>query len=145
MNQIALASLRFGNEGEYGCNYWHLPEYNALWLEWSGIVTTAEFIEINLKGVDLMVELGTTAWLSDGRNIGPIAPEANEWVQQVCFPLVVSKTKIKKLAIVMPKDVFGHLSATEVTDNLGQQLEDNPVFQLKNFGSLDDALAWIKA
>ena len=143
MNQIELKRTRFGADGTNGCTYWHLPELNALMLDWNGNVTTAEFIEIHLKGLDLMVELDATAWISDSRKLGPISPEADEWLQQVCFPLSISTTKISKLAIVLPEDVFGQLSSIEITTNLEQQLEENPAFLMKNFGSLDDALSWV--
>ena len=63
--------------------------------------------------------------------------DANDWLSQIYMPKLAS-LGLQKVAVVLPQNIFAQLSVDEWDKKVGG-------FVSRNFGSLNEALDWLKS
>lgn len=87
---------------------------------------------------DLIKEKKITRWVAEISNFGVVSPENKEWVNTVWFPEVIA-AGLQRMAVVVPKDIFGKMSAEEVLAKVTEHVH------VRYFDNLDQAKDWIKS
>ncbi len=80
--------------------------------------------------------------VANAQALGTLSPEAKEWMATAFYELL-SKTKLKKLARVLPSNLF-HQIALESVAARAEALGVTK-FQVKNFSNQEEALKWLAA
>lgn len=117
-----------------------LTEDNILIMRWKGFVKGDLIKEAHESVLKFIQEHEVNGIVEDVVDFtGPFS-EVNEWFINYWVPKAL-KIGLKKAAVVMSKNIFTQLSV--------QDLQENPTFKelglgYRIFGSLDDAVTWLK-
>ncbi|MEL6559201.1 MAG: STAS/SEC14 domain-containing protein [Bacteroidota bacterium] len=87
---------------------------------------------------NLIAEKNIEGWVAEISNFGVVSKENKDWVNTVWFPSVIG-AGLKRMAVVIPSNIFGKMSAEEVLAKVTDQVH------IKHFDKLDSARAWIKS
>jgi hypothetical protein len=63
--------------------------------------------------------------------------DANDWLASVFMPKLIAQG-LTKVAVVLPHNIFAQMAVDEWDKKIGG-------FTSRNFGSLNEALAWLKS
>jgi hypothetical protein len=116
------------------------PEGKVLYSEWLRHVTEEELITGATKLYEVLRDTRIERALANGQMIGAITPKAKEWMS-VKFYELLSQTNLKKLARILPVNVFHQLALESVitrAEGLGKTR-----FQVKNFSDKEEGMKWL--
>ncbi|MBJ6116760.1 hypothetical protein JAO76_01065 [Pontibacter sp. BT310] len=116
------------------------PEGKVLYSEWLRHVTEEELITGATKLYEVLRDTRIERALANGQMIGSITPKAKEWMS-VKFYELLSQTNLKKLARILPVNVFHQLALESVitrAEGLGKTR-----FQVKNFSDKEEGMKWL--
>ena len=113
------------------------PEGGFIHVEWKGYATSAEYLEILGKQLDLTKQKRAANILYDLRKLGVVSAENQKYTNEVYFPQV-SAAGSKRAAIVVPEGAFGALSVNSI---LGKKNE--ALFEAKLFKDTESARQWL--
>ena len=88
------------------------------------------------KGLELLIQQNATAWLSDIRKQGVVAPAQSQWLQTEIIPKAV-ESGLKKVAVLMDGDVFKDFYIKNLQNKTQKGL-------IQYFGMLENANEWLK-
>ena len=86
---------------------------------------------------DLIAEKGIERWVAEISNFGVVSKENKEWINAVWFPSVIG-SGLRRMAVVVPSNIFGKMSADEVLAKVTDQVH------IRHFDNLEEAKNWIK-
>jgi len=112
------------------------PETRAIEVIWKKVHDDATYKLVFTKGVEFLKEYSASAWLSDIRQQGVVGPANAKWLQTEVIPQAI-KAGLKRIAVVMDKDVFKQFYVKNI-----QHTTENSLMQ--NFDSTESANAWLK-
>jgi len=116
--------------------YWDEP-IKAVCGEWLRYAEGDEYRDGLKAGVDLIAQKGSSRWLADTRNLGPITQEDQNWTTEYLIPKVV-KAGMRSTAIVIPRRVIAKMGLNKILSKVG----DNE-FATSHFDKLEDARKWL--
>jgi hypothetical protein len=118
------------------------PEGNLLYSEWLRHVTEEELIAGGTKLYEALRDSKIENALANGQILGSLNAGAKDWMASEFYELL-SQTNLKKLARILPVNVFHQLALESVitrAEGLGMIR-----FQVKNFNNKQDAINWLSA
>jgi hypothetical protein len=116
------------------------PEGKVLYSEWLRHVTEDELITGATKLYEVLRDTRIERALANGQALGSVTPKAKEWMS-VKFYELLSQTNLKKLARILPVNVFHQLALESVitrAEGLGKTR-----FQVKNFSDKEEGMKWL--
>ncbi len=117
-------------------------ENSAIYIYWKGFVMLDDFKKAMLKALDFYIEKKALHWIIDQTERQAVHPKVNEWVLEEFYPkLYVAAGKDAKMAVIVPKDVFGRFSMKSQTESLTKKYEEMIPYQY--FQSLSEAVRWL--
>lgn len=106
---------------------------------WKGAVTNSDAFRDTLNfGTQLIKDYRCERWLADTKNMGVIKRVDQEWTHEVWFPQVAT-LGLKKMALIVPENVFGELSAKNVMD----KARDKNLIKDRYFMNTELAIKWL--
>jgi hypothetical protein len=105
---------------------------------WFGRQTLGTVMDGGLTYLDMMRGQPCPKLLNDHRDLVGTFTEANDWIQQVWTPLIIS-AGLRSIGQVVSPDVFGQLSIEDLQHRIGDQLD------IYLFNDLDAAQNWLRA
>lgn len=116
-------------------------EHSAIYVYWTGFVMLDDFKKAMLKALEFYKEKHAKHWLIDQTERQAVHPKVNEWVLEEFYPkLLEVAQKDAKMAVIVPKDVFGRFSMKSQTESLTKKYEEMIPYQY--FQSLSEATKW---
>ncbi len=118
----------------------HETSDNIIQMNWTTTPSSPEFRKGMGELINAIRETKCGKVVTDTRKLGAISPEDQEW-SATEWATEAIKTGYRKLAIVMPEDVFGLMS---VEDTMNSVQSD----QLVSFGyfrTTDEAKKWLSS
>ncbi len=120
----------------------HDTTNSAIYIYWKGFVMLDDFKKAMLKALDFYQEKQALHWIIDQTERQAVHPKVNEWVLEEFYPkLLEVAQKDAKMAVIVPKDVFGRFSMKSQTDSLTKKYEEMIPYQY--FQSLSEAVKWL--
>lgn len=111
-------------------------EYNCIMDIWEGPFGSQENFRNVLKDIgDLIVKKGITRWLADLRNLQGSFDSSSDFLLEEIMPRVIRSGLLRE-AVVLPKDIFSKLSATDAIKRLNN-------FEIRQFDDLEKAKEWL--
>ncbi|UOQ70758.1 hypothetical protein [Hymenobacter cellulosilyticus] len=111
---------------------------NWIHAHWYGRQTLSSVMQGGLTHLDLIRQQPCPKLLNDHRDLVGTFVEANDWIQQVWTPLIIS-AGLRSIGQVVSPDVFGQYSIEDLKHRIGDQLD------LYLFDSLEAAQTWLRA
>ena len=143
MNKELLFNKQEGMDKNGACAY-YLPEYECIHVEWYGYPTTKEFKEILNLVLEAVEKFDCKNWLADMLKLSVISEEADTWVKEEYIPQM-AKTKLRKIAVLLPQGAMARFSISEMTDAIKAEKEKGNVnFETRYFTDIETALRWFK-
>lgn len=105
--------------------------------EWLGYTEKNDFREALNVGYELFIQKRSTRWLADTRNMGPMAPEDQDWVNNDWFPRMI-KAGMTRMAVIVARKVVTQMTVRRVLSKVG-----NKDFTAAYFDDLEDARNWL--
>ena len=127
----------------YGLSFYKIEVDNSKSLlssVWQRPVTTEELIAGGTRLYDVLRDTQAERVIADARLLGTLSPEAKEWMSSKFYGLL-SQTNLKKIARVLPQNLFPRLALESVVtraEALGMTK-----FEVKNFTDPQEALEWL--
>lgn len=116
---------------------WHHVELRIIHHEIRQYCYGAAFREALEAGVDAMEKYGADRWLSDDRKNGPVAPEDDEWINDVWFPRAVA-AKWRWWALIPPTGMVGQMNVARTAKRFAQH-----GITVRTFAASDLARGWL--
>ncbi|MEM9673523.1 MAG: hypothetical protein ACFB15_12505 [Cyclobacteriaceae bacterium] len=115
------------------------PELKAIINSFPNQLSTSDFIATCSSALEKLVEYQCNKLIADTTDLGVMGKEKQEFIQQEWFPKAIA-IGLKKVAFVVPKDVFGKFGM----EKANKEAEGSPI-DMKYFDSLEEAKEWIKS
>lgn len=117
-------------------------ENSAIYIHWKGFVMLDDFKKAMLKALEFYIEKNALHWIIDQTERQAVHPKVNEWVLEELYPkLYAAAGRDAKMAVIVPKDVFGRFSMKSQTESLTKKYEEMIPYQY--FQSLSEATRWL--
>ncbi|KUG07704.1 hypothetical protein [Solirubrum puertoriconensis] len=105
---------------------------------WYGRQTLSTVMNGGLTHLEMIRQQPCSKLLNDHRDLVGTFLEANDWIQQIWTPLIIS-AGLRSIGQVVAADVFGQYSNEDLQHRIGNQLD------LFLFDNLAAAQAWLRA
>jgi hypothetical protein len=115
-------------------------ERELLLAKWRRPVTAKEVIQEGTKLYEILQDTQVERALGNAQTFTVLSTEAKEWMSTTFYHLL-SQTKLKKLARVLPNSLFYKLALESVATRA--EALGVTKFEVKNFISDQEALAWL--
>lgn len=129
-------TLRRGDGSIFITFEFHQAE-NWIHAHWYGKQTLATVMQGGLTYLDLIRQQPCPKLLNDHRDLVGAFVEANDWIQQVWTPLIIS-AGLRSIGQVVSPDVFAQYSIEDLKHRIGNQLD------LYLFDSLEATQTWLR-
>lgn len=115
---------------------------SSIYVYWKGFVMVEDFKKAMLKALEFYIEKKALHWIIDQTERQAVHPKVNEWVLEEFYPkLLEVARKEAKMAVIVPKDVFGRFSMKNQTESLTKKFEEMIPYQY--FQSLSEVEKWL--
>lgn len=95
-----------------------------------------------LKYADLVVKYKPANFLINSPDFAfSVVPEVQQWIAQNIFPKTMHPDA-KKMAIIVAKDIFAHVSIEQTIDDASDALGK---LNTRYFDEVEDAMKWLKS
>lgn len=116
-------------------------EAGLLMARWLRPVSGNELETGGIKLYEVLRDTGIEKAVANAESLGALSTEAKEWMSSRFYELL-SKTKLKMLARVLPENLF-HRVALESVVTRAEALGVTK-FKVKNFATQEEALHWLR-
>ncbi len=96
----------------------HLVELKSSLIAWNGFPSHEHYKNAMEQAYELIKREGLSHWISDQRNLKTLSPDNQKWVNEVFIPKVLSTTPVKKVAIIVGKDIFTQAAMSRIKEAL---------------------------
>ncbi|PJJ59055.1 hypothetical protein [Hymenobacter chitinivorans] len=110
---------------------------NWIYARWRGRQTLGTIMDGGLTYVQMLREEPCPRLLNDHRDLVGTFTEANDWIQQVWTPLIMS-AGLRSFAQIVSADIFSQLSVEDLQLRIADQLD------MQLFESLEAAQLWLR-
>lgn len=127
----------------YESDFYHIQvdsERGLLMARWLRPVSAEEVIEGGTKLYEVLRDTQVAYAVANAQTFTALSTEAKQWMSTTFYQLL-SQTKLKKLARVLPSYVFYRLALESVVTRA--EALGVTKFEVKNFTSEQEALAWL--
>ncbi|AKQ45207.1 hypothetical protein TH63_05485 [Rufibacter radiotolerans] len=107
--------------------------------QWHGFAGSEEYREILTMYLQLVREKPVTRWIGDNTKAKAIRPADQEWTTKVWAPMFSQEGNVKKLAVIVSKDIFNKMAV----ENMVMKAEGVIGFDTHYFNDEEEALAWV--
>ncbi|WP_338760018.1 hypothetical protein WAF17_12795 [Bernardetia sp. ABR2-2B] len=115
---------------------------SAIYIYWKGFVMLDDFKKAMRKALGFYQEKNALHWIIDQTERQAVHPKVNEWVLEEFYPkLLEVAQKDAKMAVIVPKDVFGNFSMKSQTESLNKKFEEMIPYQY--FQSFSEVTKWL--
>ncbi|MEL7221739.1 MAG: hypothetical protein AAGJ93_10495 [Bacteroidota bacterium] len=104
---------------------------------WRGNGVGSDYRKTMTAVLDIIREKKIKKWIGDVSDFGVVSRENKDWTNSTWFPGAMG-AGLRRMAIVLPTDIFGSMSAKEVLSKVTEDVH------IKNFDDLEHAKEWIK-
>jgi hypothetical protein len=112
-------------------------ETHAVFIDWRSWVNPSEFELLLDAGIRALVEHQGSRCLADCRNMKPINPADQDWIDHNWFPRAHA-AGLRRMALVVP---YSGLTRLHIDDLLGQV--PGSELQVAYFGTVESATEWL--
>jgi hypothetical protein len=106
--------------------------------KWHGYAGSEEYREILTMYLQLVREKTVVSWIGDNTKAKAIRPADQEWTTKVWAPQFSEAGDVKKLAIIVSKDIFNKMAV----ETMIMKAEGVIKFDTQYFNSEEEAFAW---
>ena len=110
---------------------------NWIHAHWYGRQTLSTVMDGGLSYLEMLRQTPCPRLLNDHRDLVGTFIEANEWIEQVWTPLVIT-AGLRYIGQVVSPDIFGQLAIENLQTRIGDVLD------MHMFDSLEAAQAWLR-
>jgi len=114
------------------------PSRSFMRLRWKRFAHGAAYRGVLERSLALIIEHQVRYWLADGRRMGPILYDDEQWSIKEITPRFQS-TGLKRLAIIPDNDLFNQMSVERMVEITAP----GSPYQLAYFREVADAEAWL--
>lgn len=111
---------------------------NSVEVYWKGHIKSDKYKGIMQTAYDTIIKYEATQWLSDMTHAGVTSPEYQQWVKNEFIPKC-AETGLKRVAVVLAKDVFARFYVDKVKASLGENDLLNERFKTR-----EEAHEWLE-
>lgn len=108
--------------------------------EWLRPLTDKEFTSEAMHAYKIIAERNAERVLVNAQQVSILGPETKDWLSKTYYCLF-SKTAVKKMARVMPDNLFKKLALASVVTRA--EASTNISYSIKDFASEADAVHWL--
>jgi hypothetical protein len=117
-------------------------ENSAIYIYWKGFIMLDDFKKAMLKALEFYTDKNAKYWIIDQIERQAVHLTVNEWVLEEFYPkLLAVAQKDAKMAVIVPKDVFGRFSMKNQTESLTKKFTEMIPYQY--FQSFSEAIKWL--
>ncbi len=120
----------------------HYPDRGMVYSQWLRTVDSADYRKSLLSVCDLIQDSEATHWLVDSSNATSPTISDQNWTAHILANSLL-KSNIRKIAVVLPDDLFLELVAERVSAKI-MSLTKNKV-QIARFASVAIAQQWLSS
>ncbi len=96
-----------------------------------------------LKALEFYIEKKAKHWIIDQTERQAVHPKVNEWVLEEFYPkLLEVAQKDARMAVIVPKDVFGRFSMNNQTESLTKKYDE--MIPYHYFQSFSEVEKWLE-
>lgn len=106
-------------------------------LRWVGELTLGTVMEGGIALIKLMEQQPYPRLLNDHRELWGSFDDANQWILEVCVPMLVTRG-LRCIGQILSPDIFALLEMESLTPRLGAQVA------IRLFGDEESAKAWLR-
>lgn len=117
-------------------------DQNLIWSKWLKPVSAAEVEAGGTKLYEALRDSALDRVMADARALSGLDAEAKEWMSTTFYELL-SSTGLKKLARVLPSNVFQRITLESVVTRA--EASGITKFNVRNFTNMEEALDWLNA
>lgn len=114
------------------------PARSFMRLRWKRFAHGPAYRDVLERSLTLIIEHQVKYWLADGRQMGPILYDDEQWSIKVITPRF-QQTGLKRLAIIPDNDLFNQMSVERMVEVTAPR---SP-YQIAYFREVADAEAWL--
>ncbi|WP_375558821.1 hypothetical protein ACE193_13870 [Bernardetia sp. OM2101] len=120
----------------------HDTIHSAIYIYWKGFVMLDDFKKAMRKALEFYQDKNATHWIIDQTERQAVHPKVNEWVLEEFYPkLLEVAQKDAKMAVIVPKDVFGRFSMKNQTESLTKKFTEMIPYQY--FQTFSEVVKWL--
>ncbi|WP_299818131.1 hypothetical protein [uncultured Pontibacter sp.] len=108
--------------------------------EWLQPLTDKEFVFEAMKAYEVIVERKAELVLVNAQQVSILGPETKDWLSNTYYTLF-SQTAVKKMARVMPDNLFKKLALSSVVTRAEASTEIS--YTIQDFASEEEAVRWL--
>ncbi|MER2999012.1 hypothetical protein [Pontibacter populi] len=108
--------------------------------EWLRPLTDKEFMMEAMRAHDVIAERNAEIVLVNSQQVSILGPDTKDWLSNTYYSLF-SQTALKKMARVMPDNLFKKLALTSVVARADAAGEIS--YQIQDFASEEEAVRWL--
>ncbi|WP_162428180.1 hypothetical protein [Pontibacter pudoricolor] len=108
--------------------------------EWLRPLNDDQFVAETMRAYDVITEKQAERVLVNAQQVSVLGPETKDWLSNTYYSLF-SRTSLKKMARVMPDNLFKKLALASVVARADAAGEIS--YQIQDFASEDEAVHWL--
>ena len=121
------------------CTIQHLPEINAIQIEWKGFSIAKDFQEACNSALDLMTKNKSSKLLVDNRNSKVVSQENQEWLANEWYEKAF-KNGYRATAVIVSDNILNQMSIKNI-----EEKKSMLGLQSRHFSNTNEAISWLKS
>lgn len=108
--------------------------------EWLRPVEDEQFVVESMRSHETVVSRRAEKMLMNAEDVSVISPKTKDWLANIYYDLF-SHTSLKKMARVMPDDLFKKLAMVSVVTRA--DAAEELTYEIRDFSSEEEAVSWL--
>ncbi|SFG70651.1 hypothetical protein [Pontibacter chinhatensis] len=108
--------------------------------EWLRPVEDEQFVVESMRSHEAVVSRRAAKMLMNAEDVSVISPITKDWLSNIYYDLF-SHTSLKKMARVMPDDLFKRLAMVSVVTRA--DAAEELTYEIRDFASEEEAVRWL--
>lgn len=108
--------------------------------EWLHPVEDEQFVVESMRSHETVVSRRAEKMLMNAEDVSVISPKTKDWLANIYYDLF-SHTSLKKMARVMPDDLFKKLAMVSVVTRA--DAAEELTYEIRDFSSEEEAVSWL--
>ncbi|PTX22521.1 hypothetical protein C8N40_101346 [Pontibacter mucosus] len=108
--------------------------------EWLRPVEDEQFVVESMRSHAIVTSRKAEKMLMNAQNVSVISPKTKDWLSNIYYDLF-SHTSLKKMARVMPDDLFKKLAMVSVVTRA--DAAEELTYEIQDFESEEEAVSWL--
>lgn len=108
--------------------------------EWLRPVEDEQFVVESMRSHETVVSRRAAKMLMNAEDVSVISPKTKDWLANIYYDLF-SHTSLRKMARVMPDDLFKKLAMVSVVTRA--DAAEELTYEIRDFSSEEEAVSWL--